>query len=213
MRHKILGTPGDDRLIIVRTYPETELENRWFSEYSPVESLYTTWMQQYDGSYRIVAVDQTPAEKKININNVPTVCFGEESQIALFPHVVNVIEELVFYNMEQSDDASGLRLRLAGAAEDIIDDILFDRGYTINLEKHLELGSEEYYIVSSNARLKLFFECNSEEGASVSLQGVTGYILEKFNGLDRPESNISTGMKEQIFHLLKLADADKTEQP
>lgn len=213
MRHKILGTPGDDRLIIVRTYPETELEKRWFSEYSPVESLYTTWYQRYDGSYGIAAVDQTPAEKKIKIDVVPAICFGDESDRGLYPHVSNVIEELVFYNMEQSDDASGFRLRLATAAEDIIDDILFDRGYSINLEKYLELGSEEYYIVSSNARLKLFFECNSEEGASVSLQGVTGYILEKFNGLDRPESNISTGMKEQIFHLLKLDDADKTEQP
>lgn len=213
MRHKILGNPGDDRLVIVRTYPETELEKRWFSKYSPVESLYTTWMQQYDGSYRIVAVDQTPTEKKIKIDDVPVACFGEESELALFPHVANVIQELVFYNMEQSDDASGFRLRLAGAAEDIIDDILFDRGYTINLEKHLELGSEEYYIVSSNARLKLFFECNSEEGASVSLQGVTGYILERFNGLDRPESNISTGMKDQIFHLLKLSEQDKHEQP
>ena len=213
MRHKILGNPGDDRLVIVRTYPETELEKRWFSKYSPVESLYTTWMQQYDGSYRIIAVDQTPTEKKIKIDDVPAACFGEESELALFPHVANVIQELVFYNMEQSDNASGFRLRLAGAAEDIIDDILFDRGYTINLEKHLELGSEEYYIVSSNVRLKLFFECNSEEGASVSLQGVTGYILERFNGLDRPESNISTGMKEQIFHLLKLDERDKSVQP
>ena len=213
MRHKILGNPGDDRLVIVRTYPETGLEKRWFSKYSPVESLYTTWMQQYDGSYRIVAVDQTPTEKKIKIDDVPAACFGEESELALFPHVANVIQELVFYNMEQSDDASGFRLRLASAAEDIIDDILFDRGYTINLEKHLELGSEEYYIVSSNARLKLFFECNSEEGASVSIQGVTGYILERFNGLDRPESNISTGMKEQIFHLLKLDERDKSVQP
>lgn len=213
MRHKILGNPGDDRLVIVRTYPETELEKRWFSKYSPVESLYTTWMQQYDGSYRVVAVDQTPAEKKIKIDDVPAACFGEESELALFPHVANVIQELVFCNMEQSDDASGFRLRLASAAEDIIDDILFDRGYTINLEKHLELGSEEYYIVSSNARMKLFFECNSEEGASVSLQGVTGYILERFNGLDRPESNISTGMKEQISHLLKLDERDKSVQP